>query len=62
MSENNGVCKQHSGFESRIHTLEDNVEKLWTKWDSVQKLLIGILTGVILNLVGLLGVILYRAS
>ena len=45
--------KDHFGLLERAKNLEDNVSKLWTKWDSMQKMVVGILVGLILNLIGL---------
>lgn len=38
----NEICKEHSGFLARIKDLEDNVSKLWAKWDNMQKMVVGI--------------------
>ncbi len=51
---NNEVCFKHSGMEAKVDALEDNVSKLWTKWDSIQKLLIGTLTSAFLSLIGII--------
>jgi len=52
--EENYICKKHSGFKSKIESLEDNVSKLWDKWDSMQKMIIGIFVTLFLNLVGII--------
>lgn len=59
MTDNN-VCKAHSGLESRLKTMEENVHQLWSKWDSMQKLTIGIFATLALNLIGLVFLILTR--
>ena len=51
MADNN-LCKQHSGFLARIDSLEDNVHDLWTKWNGMQKLLIGTLISALLSFTG----------
>jgi flagellar biosynthesis/type III secretory pathway M-ring protein FliF/YscJ len=50
---NNNVCKAHSGLESRLKTMENNVHELWSKWDSMQKLMLGSLITLVLNLIGI---------
>lgn len=57
---NDEVCKAHSGFKSKIETLEDNVSRLWEKWDSVQKLLIGTTVAIVLNLVGVITILVIK--
>ena len=49
---NEFTCKEHSGFKSDIRVLEGNVSKLWEKWDSMQKLVIGTLISAFLSLIG----------
>jgi len=46
----NGICKLHSGFEAKIESLEDNVSKLWQKWDKIMLLLV-------VNLVAVVGIL-----
>jgi len=58
---NNEVCFKHSGIEAKVISLEDNVSKLWTKWDSMQKLLVGTLASTILSLIGVLFLLLRLA-
>ena len=58
---NNQICKQHSGVAAQIAQLEDNVHKLWEKWDSMQKTVIGIFVTLALNLIGVVFLLL-RAS
>jgi len=58
---NNEVCFKHSGMEAKVISLEDNVSKLWTKWDSMQKLLVGTLASTILSLIGVLFLLLRLA-
>lgn len=50
----NFVCKKHSGLETDIKHLEDNVKQLWDKWDFMTKAVVGFLTAAILNLVGII--------
>ena len=57
MDELNGFCKQHSGFESRIKHLEDNVLGLWDKWDNMQKTILGIFVALSLNLIGVVALL-----
>jgi hypothetical protein len=49
---NDFICQEHSGFGAKIESLEDNVSKLWAKWDGMQKLLIGTLISTLLSLIG----------
>ena len=46
----NDHSKQHGEFKKAIEIIEGNVNKLWEKWNSMQKMLIATLTGVIINL------------
>lgn len=57
MNEANNFCKQHSGFESRIKYLEKGVRSLWDKWDSMQKMVLGIFIALSLNLIGVVAVL-----
>ena len=57
---NDEVCKAHSGFYSKIETLEDNVSKLWEKWESVQKLLICTTVAIVLNLMGVIAILVVK--
>ena len=50
---NEEVCHKHSGVCKSITTLEDDVSKLWEKWDGVQRLLIGTLVSTALSLMGI---------
>ncbi|MCK4814576.1 hypothetical protein KA005_02305 [bacterium] len=49
---NDLICPEHSGFCAKIESLEDNVSKLWDKWDTMQKMLIGTLISTMLSLIG----------
>jgi len=51
---NNLTCQEHSGILKSITTLEDDVSKLWEKWDGIQKLLIGTLASTALSLMGII--------
>ena len=53
------LCHAHSGICKTVKTLEDNVTELWKNWNSMQKVLIGIFVGVIMNLVGIIVVYLH---
>lgn len=53
-------CDQHSGVSQRLINIEEDVRdmkldinKLWGKYDNVQKLLIGSLVTVVINLAGI---------
>ena len=48
---NNSVCKAHSGIIARIKNCEDDVKALWNKWDSMQKMTLGIFITLSLNLI-----------
>ena len=48
--ESNQVCKAHSGLVEKVSSLEKNITQLWSKWDSMQKMIIATLIGVIANL------------
>jgi len=50
MTGENFICKEHSGFKARIEECEDNVSRLWRKWDRMQIMVIATLAGVIANL------------
>ena len=50
----NNICNQHSGFKAKIETLEDNVLRLWNKWDSMQKTVLGVFVVLSMNLVGVI--------
>ena len=49
-----GVCKEHSGLLARIRALEGNVSELWTKWNGMQKMLVGTLVSALLSFVGVI--------
>lgn len=51
---NGTFWKDYFGLLERAKTLEDNVSKLWVKWDSMQKMVVGILVGLVLNLAGII--------
>jgi len=46
------ACLKHSGICAKITGLEEDVKSLWSKWDNMQKLLIGTLTSTMLSLIG----------
>lgn len=47
-------CDKHAAHCTRLKSLEKNVDELWNKWDSIQKLFIATLTTLCLNLVGVI--------
>lgn len=51
---NNEICHEHSGLVARIESLEGGVKDLSSKWDSMQKLLIGTLVSAVLSFIGIL--------
>ena len=50
---NNSLDVKVAKNTTKIESLEDNVSKLWIKWDSMQKLVIGTLVSTSLSLIGL---------
>lgn len=56
MDGENFICKEHSGFKARIKECEDNVSRLWQKWDRMLIMVIAILIGIITNL----GILIFR--
>lgn len=52
----NHHSKQHGEFKKAIQVLEDNVSRLWKRWDRMQIMLIATLVGVIANL----GILIFR--
>ena len=54
MDETNNICREHSGFCVRLNDLDRNMSDLWKKYDSMQKLLIFALAGIISNLIGVI--------
>ena len=60
MTLENGLCKAHSGVCHSLKTMEGDVTELQKKWESMQKLLIGILVGVSMNLIGVLIAIFHK--
>jgi hypothetical protein len=57
MTEDNNVCKAHSGFvrdfkniDRRFETMDRNISGLWKKWNGMTYLLVATLTGVVVNL------------
>ena len=50
-------CSEHSGLCAKIESLEDNVSKLWDKWDSMQKLVIGTLVTSMISAIGIIGML-----
>ena len=55
-------CHEHSGTCVKLEKLEENVSKLWGKWDSIQTLLIGTLISAVLSLVGVVILLLKTIS
>jgi len=56
---NGDQCHAHSGICKTVKTLEANVTELWKNWNGMQKILIGIFVGVIMNLIGVIVVYLH---
>ena len=56
---NNELCHAHSGTCKSIKVLEANVTQLWDKWNGMQKVVIGIFVGIIMNLIGVVVVYLH---
>ena len=50
----NSICKEHSGLKARIGALEGNVTELWSHWNGMQKMIIGIFIALSLNLIGVI--------
>lgn len=57
---NDKLCQDHSGVCTQLGHLEDNVSKLWRKWDSMQKLLLCSLVAAVCNLLGILTVLVVK--
>jgi hypothetical protein len=53
-------CGDHSGTCVRLEKLEDNVSKLWRKWDSIHTLLVGTLVSTVLSLIGVIVMLIKR--
>jgi hypothetical protein len=51
------TCNEHSGFEARIKSVEDNVKSLWNRWDWIQKIVLGVFITLSLNLIGVIALI-----
>lgn len=56
----NNRCKAHSGLEAKIEILEDNVKRLWTKWDKMQNIVIGIFVTMSLNLIAAIIILFFK--
>ncbi len=54
-SDNNKVCKAHSGFKIQIKALEEDVKSLWNRWDRITTVLYLALGGIIINILILVG-------
>jgi len=57
---NQNICKAHSGFDARLENMEDNVSKLWTKWDKMQSIVIGIFVTMSLNLIAAIVILFFK--
>jgi len=53
----NDYCNEHSEHCARLKALERNVDDLWRKWDRIQTLLVGTLSALCLNLIGMLAIL-----
>ena len=51
------TCKEHTGSNERIGALENNVSKLWEKWDWAQKVAVGALITLSFNLIGIIALV-----
>jgi len=51
---NNNICREHSGVIERLKDCERNVSALWCKWDTMQKVTLGIFITLSLNLIGVI--------
>ena len=51
------LCNEHSGFNVKLNTLENNVRQLWKRWDWLQKIVLGIFITLSLNLLGILALL-----
>lgn len=58
MTENNHICKAHSGVLARIEDCEENVKALWQNWNANQKMILGIFITLSLNLIGVIALVL----
>ncbi len=47
----NEVCSQHSGVQEKLNNLEERVDKMEGKLDSIHKLLVGTLTAAVTSLI-----------
>lgn len=56
--DNDNICKEHLAYKARLTILEENVEKLWGKWDKIQFTGYGILIALIGNLIAVIFMIL----
>lgn len=54
------ICKAHSGLDARLRTTEDNVSKLWAKWDKMQMIVIGVFVTMSLNLLTVLAILVFK--
>lgn len=57
---NQNICKAHSGLEKQIIHLEDNVSKIWEKWDKMQTIVIGIFVTMSLNLITAIVILFFK--
>jgi len=53
----NDYCNEHSEHCTRLKALERSVDDLWRKWDRIQMLLVGTLSALCLNLIGMLAIL-----
>ena len=51
------LCKEHSGILVRIEKVEGGVTDLWHKWDKMQTCFVTILVLLIVNLLGVIGIL-----
>ena len=52
---NGKICMAHSGMCKAVKDLEEDVRELWSKYNGMQKLLIGTLVSSLFTLMGMIG-------
>lgn len=57
---NQNICKAHSGFDARLKSMEDNVRKIWEKWDKINAVVIGIFVTMSLNLIAAIVILFFK--
>ena len=54
------TCKEHTGVVSRLATCEHLTEKLWGEIKSMQKMTLGIMVALSMNLVGVIFILILQ--